>query len=167
MPTLLLSLELVALHSLKKKKKTLYYVQTKARAYSLYVSLKNIFTVYETFWWIHCTNYLINHCYSPRSLDFTVALLQNLTKDFGQNNMEKAVEESYNITLKPWHGWISSAAFKVIKTIPFLLFLCILTFKRLINAFASDFQNLTILKVCIQKRYIIFHLYSNFPFFFF
>ncbi|EXC26592.1 Uncharacterized protein L484_003538 [Morus notabilis] len=39
-----------------------------------------------------------------RSLDFTVALLQNLTKDFGQNNMEKAVEESYNITLKSWHG---------------------------------------------------------------
>ncbi|XP_024030633.1 glycolipid transfer protein 3 [Morus notabilis] len=54
-----------------------------------------------------------------RSLDFTVALLQNLTKDFGQNNMEKAVEESYNITLKSWHGWISSAAFKVaLKLLP-------------------------------------------------
>ncbi|KAL5560401.1 hypothetical protein UlMin_036612 [Ulmus minor] len=53
-----------------------------------------------------------------RSLDFSVALLQNLTKDFGQN-MEQAVEESYNITLKPWHGWISSAAFKVaLKIVP-------------------------------------------------
>jgi hypothetical protein len=28
--------------------------------------------------------------------------------------MEKLVEESYNITLKPWHGWISSAAYKVL-----------------------------------------------------
>lgn len=28
--------------------------------------------------------------------------------------MEKVVEESYSVTLKPWHGWISSAAFRVI-----------------------------------------------------
>jgi len=41
-----------------------------------------------------------------------VALLQRLAKDPGQK-MEQAVEESYNVTLKPWHGWISSAAFKV------------------------------------------------------
>lgn len=41
-----------------------------------------------------------------------VALLQRLAKDPGQK-MEQAVEESYNIALKPWHGWISSAAFKV------------------------------------------------------
>ncbi|XP_050108071.1 glycolipid transfer protein 3-like isoform X1 [Malus sylvestris] len=47
-----------------------------------------------------------------RSLDFTVALLQNLVRDPGQN-MQQAVEESYNITLKPWHRWISSAASKV------------------------------------------------------
>lgn len=46
-------------------------------------------------------------------MDFTVTLLQSLTKDPGKN-MEQAVEESYNITLKPWHGWISAAAFKVI-----------------------------------------------------
>ncbi|XVF64388.1 hypothetical protein PTKIN_Ptkin09bG0165400 [Pterospermum kingtungense] len=51
-----------------------------------------------------------------RSMDFTVALLQRLVKDSGQN-MEQAVEESYNITLKPWHGWISSAAFKVFRPV--------------------------------------------------
>ncbi|KAL3572733.1 hypothetical protein D5086_026637 [Populus alba] len=53
-----------------------------------------------------------------RSLDFTVALLQRLVADPGQE-MEKLVEESYNITLKPWHGWISSAAYKVaLKLVP-------------------------------------------------
>ncbi|KAK6118816.1 hypothetical protein DH2020_047451 [Rehmannia glutinosa] len=52
------------------------------------------------------------------SLDFTLALLQLIVKDFGRN-MEQAVEESYNITLKPWHGWISSAAYKVaLKLVP-------------------------------------------------
>ncbi|KAJ4831833.1 hypothetical protein Tsubulata_010210 [Turnera subulata] len=54
----------------------------------------------------------------PRSLEFTVALLQRLAKDCDQD-MEQAVEESYNITLKQWHGWISSAAFKVaLKLVP-------------------------------------------------
>ncbi|XP_059454271.1 glycolipid transfer protein 3-like isoform X2 [Corylus avellana] len=48
-----------------------------------------------------------------RSLDFTLALLQKLSRD-PEQSMEQAVEESYNITLKPWHGWISSAAFKVV-----------------------------------------------------
>ncbi|KAH6824077.1 Glycolipid transfer protein family protein [Perilla frutescens var. hirtella] len=53
-----------------------------------------------------------------RSLDFALALLQLLVKDFGRN-LEQAVEESYNITLKPWHGWISSAAYKVaLKLVP-------------------------------------------------
>ncbi|KAL3504373.1 hypothetical protein ACH5RR_034214 [Cinchona calisaya] len=53
-----------------------------------------------------------------RSLDFTVTLLQLLVEDFGRD-MEQAVEESYNITLKPWHGWISSAAYKVaLKLVP-------------------------------------------------
>ncbi|KAK6246367.1 hypothetical protein SCA6_009457 [Theobroma cacao] len=47
-----------------------------------------------------------------RSMDFMVDLLKRLVKNPGQN-MEQAVEESYNITLKPWHGWISSAAFKM------------------------------------------------------
>lgn len=53
-----------------------------------------------------------------RSLDFALALLQLLVKDLGRN-MEQAVEESYNTTLKPWHGWISSAAYKVaLKLVP-------------------------------------------------
>ncbi|XP_061970197.1 glycolipid transfer protein 3-like isoform X2 [Populus nigra] len=53
-----------------------------------------------------------------RSLDFTVALLERLVADPGQE-MEKLVEESYNVTLKPWHGWISSAAYKVaLKLVP-------------------------------------------------
>ncbi|XP_021604254.1 glycolipid transfer protein 3 isoform X3 [Manihot esculenta] len=53
-----------------------------------------------------------------RSLDFTVALLQRLVKNPDQE-MEEAVKDSYNITLKPWHGWISSAAYRVaLKLIP-------------------------------------------------
>lgn len=48
-----------------------------------------------------------------RAMDFTLALLQRLVKDMSQN-MEQAVEESYDLTIKPWHGWISCAAFKVL-----------------------------------------------------
>ncbi|GMP46510.1 hypothetical protein CsSME_00014633 [Camellia sinensis var. sinensis] len=51
-----------------------------------------------------------------RALDFTVALLRLLVKDFGQS-MEQAVEEAYTITLRPWHGWISATAYRVTKTI--------------------------------------------------
>ncbi|CAI9115665.1 OLC1v1016634C1 [Oldenlandia corymbosa var. corymbosa] len=53
-----------------------------------------------------------------RSLHFTVTLLQLLVEDLNRN-LEQAVEESYNLTLKPWHGWISSAAYKVaLKLVP-------------------------------------------------
>ncbi|KAJ7965417.1 Glycolipid transfer protein [Quillaja saponaria] len=53
-----------------------------------------------------------------RSVGFATTLLQKLVTDPGQN-MEQAVEECYNITLKPWHGWISSAASKVaLKLVP-------------------------------------------------
>ncbi|XP_042031803.1 glycolipid transfer protein 3-like [Salvia splendens] len=53
-----------------------------------------------------------------RSLEFALALLELLVKDFGRN-MEEAVEQSYINTLKPWHGWISSAAYKVaLKLVP-------------------------------------------------
>ncbi|KAM6542538.1 hypothetical protein CsatB_006985 [Cannabis sativa] len=53
-----------------------------------------------------------------RSLDFTVTLLEKLSSD-EMMSMEQAVEEAYNITLKPWHRWISSAAFKVaLKLVP-------------------------------------------------
>ncbi|KAL8144066.1 hypothetical protein V2J09_017098 [Rumex salicifolius] len=34
-------------------------------------------------------------------------------------SMEEMVEESYELTLKPWHGWISSAAYKIaLKLLP-------------------------------------------------
>ncbi|CAL5384511.1 unnamed protein product [Camellia sinensis] len=53
-----------------------------------------------------------------RALDFTVALLRLLVKDFGQS-MEQAVEEAYTITLRPWHGWISATAYRVaLKLVP-------------------------------------------------
>lgn len=53
-----------------------------------------------------------------RSLDFSVSLIKLLVEDF-ERNMEQAVEDSYNITLKPWHGWISSAAYKIaLKLVP-------------------------------------------------
>lgn len=53
-----------------------------------------------------------------RSLHFTVTLLQLLAEDF-ERNLEEAVDESYNITLRPWHGWISAAAYKVaLKLVP-------------------------------------------------
>ncbi|KAB1220939.1 Pleckstrin homology domain-containing family A member 8 [Morella rubra] len=53
-----------------------------------------------------------------RAMDFTLELMQNLARD-PEQSMEQAVEESYTITLKPWHGWISSAAFKVaLKLLP-------------------------------------------------
>ncbi|CAA2964809.1 glycolipid transfer 3-like [Olea europaea subsp. europaea] len=53
-----------------------------------------------------------------RSLDFSVTSLKLLVEDF-ERDMEQAVEESYNNTLKPWHGWISSAAYKVaLKLVP-------------------------------------------------
>ncbi|XP_022141722.1 glycolipid transfer protein 3-like [Momordica charantia] len=53
-----------------------------------------------------------------RTLDFTVALLQK-SKEEPRLSMEQAVEDAYNLTLKPWHGWISSAAFKIaLKLVP-------------------------------------------------
>ncbi|RZC45881.1 hypothetical protein C5167_038836, partial [Papaver somniferum] len=63
-----------------------------------------------------CTRALI---WLTRSLDFAVALLDKLVKDQGGQSMKQAVEESYNILLKPWHGWISSAAYRVaLKLVP-------------------------------------------------
>ncbi|CAK8570278.1 unnamed protein product [Lathyrus sativus] len=47
-----------------------------------------------------------------RALDFTSSLLEILSKD-PEKKMDKAVEESYNVTLKPWHGWIASTASRV------------------------------------------------------
>ncbi|XP_027333972.1 glycolipid transfer protein 2-like [Abrus precatorius] len=53
-----------------------------------------------------------------RTLDFTSLLLQTLAKD-PEKKMEQVVEETYDATLKPWHRWISSAAFRVaLKLVP-------------------------------------------------
>jgi hypothetical protein len=62
-----------------------------------------------------------------RSLDFTSALFQALLVKDPIKNMEQAVQESYDATLKPWHGWISSAAFRVIIII-IITFLFLLIF---------------------------------------
>ncbi|XP_026429389.1 glycolipid transfer protein 3-like isoform X3 [Papaver somniferum] len=49
---------------------------------------------------------------SRRSLDFAVSLLEKLCKE-PDGNLKKAVEESYEVTLKPWHQWISAAAYQL------------------------------------------------------
>ncbi|CAN6235068.1 unnamed protein product, partial [Urochloa humidicola] len=51
-----------------------------------------------------------------RSMDFSIALLQSL-EDTDQQSLAQLV--SYEVSLKPWHGWISSAACKIaLKLIP-------------------------------------------------
>ncbi|CAO2834015.1 unnamed protein product [Amaranthus hypochondriacus] len=53
-----------------------------------------------------------------RALDFTAALLKKLAVE-PMENMEEIVGNSYETTLKPWHGWISAAAYKVaLKLVP-------------------------------------------------
>ncbi|KAG4965922.1 hypothetical protein JHK82_040118 [Glycine max] len=47
-----------------------------------------------------------------RTLDFASLLLHTLAKD-PEKRMEQVVEEAYDVTLKPRHGWISSAAFRI------------------------------------------------------
>jgi len=48
-----------------------------------------------------------------RSMDFTIALLQRLDEDPDQQSLAQLVEAAYEVSLKPWHGWISSAACKI------------------------------------------------------
>lgn len=51
-----------------------------------------------------------------------MSLLQK-SKEEPKLRMEQAVEDAYNLTLKPWHGWISSAAYKVILLLhPYICF---------------------------------------------
>lgn len=45
-------------------------------------------------------------------MDFTAGLLRMLSKEVS-SKMEELIEECYLTTLKPHHGWIASAAFKV------------------------------------------------------
>jgi hypothetical protein len=46
-------------------------------------------------------------------MDFTIALLQRLDEDPDQQSLAQLVEAAYEVSLNPWHGWISSAACKV------------------------------------------------------
>jgi len=57
-------------------------------------------------------------------LDFTSSLLQILSND-PEKKMEKVVEESYEVSLKPWHGWISSTAVRVLITFSLFYFFSI------------------------------------------
>ncbi|RID58223.1 hypothetical protein BRARA_F01532 [Brassica rapa] len=53
-----------------------------------------------------------------RTMDFSVGLLRLLSKEMS-SKMEELVEECYIATLKPHHGWIAAAAFKVcLKLVP-------------------------------------------------
>ncbi|XBH59354.1 hypothetical protein VPH35_080637 [Triticum aestivum] len=47
-----------------------------------------------------------------RSLNFSIHLLEGLVKN-SESSLQEMVEEAYKSTLKPFHGWISSAAYKV------------------------------------------------------
>ncbi|XP_062192224.1 glycolipid transfer protein 2-like isoform X2 [Phragmites australis] len=55
-----------------------------------------------------CTRAII---WLGRSINFSKYLLERLLKT-PESSLEEVVEEAYKCTLKPWHGWISSAAYK-------------------------------------------------------
>uniref|UniRef100_A0A0D9X3P0 Glycolipid transfer protein domain-containing protein n=1 Tax=Leersia perrieri TaxID=77586 RepID=A0A0D9X3P0_9ORYZ len=48
-----------------------------------------------------------------RSINFSKHLLEGLLNNHDQSNLEEIVEKAYVATLKPWHGWIASAAYRV------------------------------------------------------
>ncbi|XP_031504596.1 glycolipid transfer protein 3-like [Nymphaea colorata] len=53
-----------------------------------------------------------------RSMDFVMIFLSKFVAD-ADRDLVQIIEESYSATLQPWHGWISSAAYKVaLKLIP-------------------------------------------------
>ncbi|KAF3789468.1 Glycolipid transfer protein 3 [Nymphaea thermarum] len=53
-----------------------------------------------------------------RSMDFVMSFLSKFVAD-ADRDLVQIIEESYSATLQPWHGWISSAAYKVaLKLIP-------------------------------------------------
>ncbi|XP_020275644.1 glycolipid transfer protein 1-like [Asparagus officinalis] len=54
-----------------------------------------------------CTNALL---WLTRAMDFLVQLLTNLNEN-PDCSMSRACNESYNKTLKKWHGWIASSSF--------------------------------------------------------
>ncbi|TKW08115.1 hypothetical protein SEVIR_6G007600v4 [Setaria viridis] len=62
-----------------------------------------------------CTRAII---WLSRSISFSKYLLERLLKA-PELSLREIVEEAYASTLKPWHGWISSAAYKVaMKLVP-------------------------------------------------
>uniref|UniRef100_A0A0E0EGY4 Glycolipid transfer protein domain-containing protein n=1 Tax=Oryza meridionalis TaxID=40149 RepID=A0A0E0EGY4_9ORYZ len=48
-----------------------------------------------------------------RSINFSKHLLEGLLNTRDQSSLREIVEKAYITTLKPWHGWISSAAYRV------------------------------------------------------
>ncbi|KAJ3675516.1 hypothetical protein LUZ60_004558 [Juncus effusus] len=53
-----------------------------------------------------------------RSMDLAVEILKEVEKN-SEMEFKEIIEEAYRKTLKPWHGWISSAAYKIaLKLIP-------------------------------------------------
>ncbi|XP_066350665.1 glycolipid transfer protein 2-like isoform X1 [Miscanthus floridulus] len=81
-----------------------------------------------------CTRAII---WLSRSINFSKYLLERLLKT-PESSLEEIVEEAYASTLKPWHGWISSAAYKVaLKLIPEREF-----FIALLMGNCQDFEDL-------------------------
>ncbi|XP_044374871.1 glycolipid transfer protein 3 [Triticum aestivum] len=56
-----------------------------------------------------CTRAII---WLARSVNFSICLLERLVKN-PESSLQEMVEETYESTLKPFHGWISSAAYRV------------------------------------------------------
>ncbi|XP_028769634.1 glycolipid transfer protein 1 [Neltuma alba] len=56
-----------------------------------------------------CANGLL---WLTRAMDFLVALFQNLI-EHADWSMSQACTDSYNKTLKKWHGWLASSSFTV------------------------------------------------------
>ncbi|TKY56020.1 Glycolipid transfer protein 2 [Spatholobus suberectus] len=83
-----------------------------------------------------------------RTVDFTSLLLQTLAKD-PEKRMEQVVEEAYDVTLKPWHGWISSAAFRVaLRLVP--------ESKTFVNLLKTEDENYDTLKEKMQMVVSLF-----------
>lgn len=60
-----------------------------------------------------CTRAII---WLARSINFSRHLLERLLKA-PDSNLKEIVEDAYKSTLKPWHGWISSAAYRVAQSL--------------------------------------------------
>lgn len=74
------------------------------------IVIKVHFNIYQRYQYFDFSSFLFIF---DRSLDFSVAILEALQKDTEQS-LNQIIEEVYKTTLAPWHGWIASAAYKVI-----------------------------------------------------